>query len=495
MYKAHATWVAELPAYQKTYNQLLPPHGQNAGDLFTYCDDATKLVPASYASLGLHTITMYGWSRGGLDTHYPDYDWLAGDSGADCEQPADLADALTTFRARDPSSHVIFYVNAHSTSTDSTWFLEHGAEVLPKTAQGGLYPCACYDDDACRGEPLSVDLHCPAPQDATSERWLRTVCPYPGAWAEKLSAVAAAVRGLAPGVSAGVYWDQLAEVPPEHCFDRTHGHSTPRSAGVDGNTQLMTLVRSDFDRALGKDNYLFAAEGVSDYYGKFIDIQSPPPARFLGRDYANYTNDGCDPQPEADRGLGVPCGSRPAPEIARYTLPGRILGLQRDIPPAERAADPGLDAGPRGDGLPDSFAWAFVLAEPLRSDEYPDSPNASAFPRYTAVYDANKDLYAYGRFFDVDGLELSLSATQVLASAIASAAGNRASVQLWNRTDGPLLVTVTVHFAPLGLPAHGATTAVDLFGGTPLPFNATADGARFTVTVSAHDVAAIALSP
>ncbi len=496
MYKTHASWVAELPAYEKTYNQQLN------GKLFDYCQDTTLLVPPSYAGRGLHTIAMYGWSRGGLDTYYPDYDWLAGDSGSgvECQQESDLSQALNVFRARDPSAHVIFYLNAHSASTDSSWYARSGAEVLPKTVDGSLYPCACYDDpDACAHANASVGVSCTADGAARGPmRWLRTVCPFPPAWGVQLANVAQRLIAAAPGVSAGVYWDQLAEVPPEHCYDRNHGHATPRSAGVEGNGQLMVQMRALFDAALGSDQYLFAAEGVSDFYGRFVDIQSPAPTRPLGYDYASHCL-ACDSTPDFDRGQGFPCGSRPAPEIARYTLPGRILGLQRDIPPAEMAADPGIDAGPRGDGLADSFAWAFVLAEPLRSDEYPDTPNARAFPRYTAAYDANKDLYAYGRFLDTDGLQVSLPSGhppgQVLASVVANAAGNRAAVQLWNRTAAGLPVTVAVHFSPLGLPAHGATAAVDLFADVPVPFAATIDGARFTLTVPAHDVAAIALSP
>jgi hypothetical protein len=470
MYKsAHASFLETMAGWHKSYNW--PLNAQS--EAYSYCDVTTTLMPAGFSSqYGLSTLAMYGWSYLGLDHAYPDYDWLDGPDAVPfiCVSPSDLADAVHSLHARSPSNHVLFYLNARSADVRGDWYPPNRAAVSAKQAGGEPYPPMGYD---------------PIVKGGPDTNYLDLVCPSAQAWIEQLASRAAALRALdTPTGADGIYWDQIAEEKAEHCYDPTHGHDNPRSAGVQGLTRFFERMQADFTAQVGASGFVFAGEGVNDYYAKYMDVASPAPVRPLG-----YTTSTCD-----NAGGDLPCGATHAPQLARYVLPLRILGLE-------------TQASSGDDTTSDAYAWAFALAEPLRSKEIDANgvtdTNTFALPRYPDIDAAQPTLYFTGRFLDEKGITIEsppnfvdptelVVAPNGLATVILGSMGDRLGIQLWNATANDEVLGVSVDLAKLGIPNATVSSVADVEGVIPPPpFTTTGAVVRFSAPVAAKNVRAV----
>jgi hypothetical protein len=224
---------------------------------------------------------------------------------------------------------------------------------------------------------------------------------------------------------------------------------------------------------------VFAAEGANDFYSQFIDVAGGMPGRLFG-----YAPASC-----GGGSLGWPCGGAVhAPELGRYTLFAKALGLPNY----------GSKLGDR-----DEFARAFLMGDPLKTleigapgtsltDPYA-STNPFAFPRYPQLYASEPSIYFTGVYVDARGLTLDSTHDEVIGTSIVGADGDRIGIQLWNRTDAPRAVHVTLDLGALGLGARRPSGLVDLEGGAALEV-VSGVAVSFSVLVAAHDVKAVKLS-
>jgi hypothetical protein len=442
---------------------------------FDYCSFPSRLMPPDYTKrTGISVLTMYGWHFDGFDTFYPDYDFLSKNApDPTCLGGNDLRDAMRTLAARPAPNRVMFYMNGHIGDPLSDWFKD------PEHA-------AAQALDA-NGQPY-VEGYTTQPG-----RVYHVMCPSAKVWADRLRAKATELRTLAPaGAGAvGIYWDQIEEVGAEPCYVREHGHATPHSAFPEGYRALLEKLNQDFSLGGADTEYMFAAEGANDYYSQFIDIAGGMPSRPPG-----YAPRKCDlPIPF---GVNWPCGARHAPELARYTMFARFLGMANFSGKFDANDNALFNANV---GERDGFARAFLLGNAFRTmetgyfssatDPYV-SINTYAFPRYTDIYASEPEIYFYGTFVDAKGLTIDADPSQVLGTLIVGSNHDRIGVQFWNETDADRTVAVAIHLDALGLGDRAASALVDLDGAPPPAFDTGgAHVVTFSVVLPAHDVKAL----
>lgn len=352
-------------------------------------------------------VLFLGWHEYGFDARYPDYKFdeqLGGEEGF-----RQAAEAIHT-----NGGQIMMYMNNHVADSLSEWYQQPSADGNPvgedcaiRTAEGGM-----YHEQYWTG--LDYVAMCPAAQP-----WI--------------DANAAAVRRLRENGTDAIWLDQMMEMPSALCYNRNHGHDTPATAFPQGYAKMMQTFNAVMEEG-GNANYLYGCEGVCDAYIQWIDISALMWMRLLG--FA----------PES------------APEITRYTLPAKILGL------------PGHGAFGKGE-----YARAFLMGEPILTR---DTINA-VVKEYAALYRKYPDIYLTGRYEGQRGLAELPGTLQ--AGVMLGSGGNRAAVQLFN--PGTDAVTETIRFA-----AEGDIVSVqDGFTGEDVQ----AGAGGFTVTVKPNETAAV----
>lgn len=319
---------------------------------------------------GVPMTLFLGWHKDGFDSRYPDYAFdpaLGGEEG---------------FRAAAADIHadggqVMMYMNNHLADTKSEWYQQPngagglvGLDCAVKTPQGGVY----HEE---YGTGLDYVAMCPSAQP-----WI--------------DANVDAVRRLRQNGTDAIWLDQMMEMPSALCYDPAHGHDTPATAYEQGYANMMRAFNREME-AMGGD-YLYGCEGVCDAYIQWIDISGLMWARLLGH------------APES------------APQITRYTLPCKILGLP--------------DHSGVGTG---EYAGAFMMGEPFLARD-------SAHPRvkeYVALYQRYPGVYLRGRYMSRIGLA-GLPDT-LMAGVLLGEDGQSGAIQLFNPGAEPVTASLTYH--------------------------------------------------
>ena len=422
-----------IDGWHKGYDVIYDKDAGVGSVIYDYCSVPTTLMPPSYATeTGISSFLMYGWSKGGLDHLYPDYDWLSPDGSIPCQSRDDLANAVRTLHARAPANRVDFYLNARVADVASRWF----------SAQGNASAVAGQNGDPSYG----VETY-----PGTSQATFHRMCPFADAWIAQLAERATDLRNLG---ADGIYWDQVAEAPGSFCYNRNHGHRTPASAFGEGYAKLLTTMRNVFESG-GPADYLFATEGINDYYAQFLDVGAEMPLRPFG--YVRTADAEARCPGSDDDGVSWPCGNVVhAPELARYVIPLKQIG----IPTL------GIETSP------DAYAWAFLMADPFKDFEYPKQADPKMLGRFTRIYDAEPEIYHTGRYLDSKGLAIDAPASDVRATLILGANRDRIGIQLWNRTNAATSTMAHVDLAALGISAQAPLAGKDLDGGPDVPIAA-----------------------
>ena len=414
------------------------------GQLFTYCEIPKLLLSPEYvAKTGVRMLELRRWHQGGLDAFYPDYDFLSAD--APCQRESDLRDAMAALHRAD--QQIVFYLNGRIADPQSRWYQQG--------AQG----------DASAVKALDGSMR----DESYSGRGFRVMCPSAGAWVEQLASKVDALRG-----ANGIWWDQVEETGASLCFDRTHGHASPATAFAEGYAGLFRAARARMIDHGG--DTLFAAEGVSDVHARFIDVHGMMWSRKLG--YRCAAGCGGTAAPSACVGEW-PCGDpEQAPELTRYTLSSKFLGIQN--------ADASV-------GASDEYARAFLLGEPLMAPDYPRAANTHAFPRYVKLYESAPDIFFRGRYLHERGL--TMVGAGVRGAVLLGDTRAALAVQVFGAEDAPFTAMLSLH--AMGLDDRRVAAVTDGESGAPIAWRDTGDGAAFEDRVSRRDVRSyrVALSP
>lgn len=323
--------------------------------------------------MGIDDMISIGWNDNGFDTMYPDYTFMP-EMGTE----ADFRSGVQ--KLHENGDHILPYLNAWAILAESNWYKTGAGDrcaVKTRVFDGTNYGMGSY---YTWGKFIGV-------------------CPYAD---EYVAQFTAAAERLAKNGADGLWIDQLMEMPAEFCFDKSHGHENPATAYGQGIEKLMTSVREVFEKYT--DDFFFVCEGLNDAYIKYIEI----PGNMWGR--ALTFSENC------------------APEITRYTIPSKILGLwnKDDIMQSRN-----------------EHAIACYLGDPLLMQGGSKNPYSRA---YIELYDRCPDIFSQGRFFADKGVA---GLPQNVKAGI-RAGENRLVLTVYNLREEDAEFTLTLDLAALG---------------------------------------------
>lgn len=364
---------------------------------------------------GVTTTTLIGWHKGGFDAMYPDYEFQTGNGFGE----EAFATAMRTGHAN--GNTFLAYINAHIADKNSVWSnTVHNTTSGVTNMEQSAIKTKGFAADIAKDDYINYMLR----ESYGTGTYYYAMCP---ASAEFRTAIVDAVKRLRNNGIDGIWFDQLMEMPANLCYDESHGHKTPATAYGEGYKQMFAEIESAMASVSG--NFMFAAEGVCDAYTEYVDVCGYMWSRKLG---ARDTD-----------------GKNMSPEITRFTIPAKFLGI-------EGAGTTSGDA--------DEFARAFVMSDPFLADPYKPSVGT-----LTSVY-AQDSTYLTGRYVDMMGA--SCSAENIIFGLTVSADGKKVVLSAYNYdsevADG---AKVKIDFARLGLGNAKIVSAVEMFTGDKISYN------------------------
>ena len=413
---------------------------QNGQVLWRY--DEIPLLCDVAARRGLDCLGLFGWTQGGHDHLYPDY------------EPSEEMGGVSALRAgiaeaRRRGFRVTLYANGQLQEVGATAFWDRYGKDISLVGRDGKRVIQHYQKFT---DVPKYDM--------------ALACLWAPPWRERMTALARQAAGF--GADA-LLFDQWGTFAPFACYGRGHGHPVPAySHGVE---------RPGFVRAIAKDvqashpDFALFTEGLNDSLLESV-------AFFHAYEYGAFLGD--------VRDVAARCDNPKAevfPELWRFTFPELVTTLRAPMPAVTRAmANCAATFGFRHDlelrYAPDR-AFALDGRLPTRADygtvkTPPDlAALAEASPERAcadlkAVCDFQRAHAKYllrGRFADDEGFVCANPA--LVAKGFVAADGARA-VCVWNVSRRPQPVRVdglgepSAAFAPAGTPTTGDLPANSL---------------------------------
>jgi len=391
---------------------------------------------------GLNSIGLFGWTVGGHDHLYPDYDADPKMGGAEALK-ADIAEA----HRRD--IRVCIYANGQLQQVGATKFWsEHGEKIAIRRRDGSPYIQTYHK---------YKDI--PVYQFALG-------CLYAAPWHDRMLALARQARGF--GADAIIY-DQLGVMMPHVCWGEGHGHPVPWHSHCEERPGFVRRIADEM-HATDRDFAVFTEglhDGLMDTIGMF---HAYTPSAFMSDVYAL----------KASRATSR-AKAEPFPELFRYTFPELVTTTRNPTPMTLRsfvnyAAVFGLrheieirympDRVYVLDGkMPELQDYGEVKNLPSLAAMHAEPPAvASAYMK--AVCDFQREHAKYlmhGKFVDDEGFTPPTNG--IVAKRFVAADGTSA-VCVWNASDKPTDVVINglgkaakCVFAPNGENAIGPLAA------------------------------------
>ncbi|MDD3957390.1 MAG: DUF6259 domain-containing protein [Candidatus Izemoplasmatales bacterium] len=256
--------------------------------------------------IGIDSILLIGWHKGGFDSKYPDYEYYEGEYFGEDNFIKMVNDI------HENGDYVLAYLNGHLAVENARWSSEltlHGiTNMFASSIKKPGFRISMTEDQYLpymyrERYGTGLDYYAMCRKDAAFQDIL----------------LEAVERLVSAGID-GLWFDQVMEMPAYLCFDPSHGHATPATASAEGYREIFTKIDDVFAK-YGKTDYLLFAEGTTDAWIEYIDICGLMWGRLLYQ--ANMS-----------------------PNLTKYTIPAKFLGLS-------------------GYGTDISHAYAFLFGSPL----------------------------------------------------------------------------------------------------------------------------------
>jgi hypothetical protein len=391
---------------------------------------------------GLNCIGLFGWTVGGHDHLYPDYD-------PDPKMGGVPALKVGIAEARRRGIRVCIYANGQLQQIGATKFWsEHGKNIALAMRDGSLHVKTYHK---YRDIPVYK---------------FALGCLHGAPWAERMSALARQAESL--GADAILY-DQLGVMPPFECWGRGHGHPTPWSSHAEERPAFIRAVAKGV-RSRNPDFSVFT-EGLHDSILDSIGFFHSWTPGTLKQ----------DAQHVRARSNETMARSDPFPEMFRYTFPEAAMTTRFATPMAPRLlANYATVFGIRHEieirYMPDR-EYVLEGKVPSRADygtvnglpdigemHRTDQRTANAYLK--SVCDMMRTHAKHllrGRFVDEDGFTVRGGRTSgpgatVIAKRFVADDGTSA-VCAWNISDKPVDVTVDGLGSPTGTSAPSGEKA------------------------------------
>ena len=395
-------------------------------DIPLLCDVAQKN--------GLDCIGLFGWTKGGHDHLYPDYD------------PSEEMGGVPALKAGIAEAHrrgikVYIYANGQLQQVGATEFWKQHGEKLALVKKNGERVIQTYHK--------YKDI--PVYQFALG-------CLYGKAWHERMYSLAEQANSFG---ADGILYDQLGIFAPFACYGTGHGHQTPYFSYAEERPAFMRTIADEIQKK--NANFAILTEGLHDTILDSTGI-------FHGCEYGVLR-----PQIEAVRRRASDPKTESFPELWRYTFPELVTTVRLPTPMNTRpqvnfVATFGMRSEIEARYMPDR---TYVLEGkiPVKADygtvqnipnlqDMASIPAAEASAYMKSVLDFQRAQAKYllkGRFVDNEGF--TCSNASVIAKRFAAADGTSAVIA-WNTSEKPVDVQIEGLGAPTKIAAPG-TASVD----------------------------------
>jgi hypothetical protein len=243
--RAKPAWVLDAPAMHDIV--LLHQYGR-----VNYRYDQIPAIAAGAAAAGIDVLKLTGWSHGGHDNRFPDFepsDRLGGEAAL-------VANLRAAQRA---GTRIVLYLHFVQMSPNSDFYRRHGEFCALKSPAGN--PFIDVFTWPSRGSLLQMN----------ERMQLINACTATAPWQEQV------LRGTRRALGWGadcVFLDQTAGAPSSYlCFDARHDHPSPALACGPGKTALSARALEAV-RARGPDAAL-GAEYICDAILPYYDFTIP----------------------------------------------------------------------------------------------------------------------------------------------------------------------------------------------------------------------------
>ncbi|MBQ5984582.1 MAG: hypothetical protein IJL56_06380 [Bacteroidales bacterium] len=394
---------------------------QNGVPIWTYPEVGTTLSDEAERR-GLDILSLFGWTVGGHDRFYPDYD-AAEDMGGE----EALKEAIR--KAHGKAKKVVLYTNGQLIDTVGTQYWPDTGRFVSTVRRDGEFVIMRYGKFFSDGP----------------KRFFGKGCYRSEAWCNRLMDLAMEAHELG---ADGLLYDQVTVAPSYYCYGEGHGHSIPAVVYERDRMAIFEHIHEAMEAI--HPGFMIAAEGLQDCAMEGIQF------------YWGYspTSEQC-PDPVYVR-AAFDGGSfwTPFPDMYRYTFPEAILCVRSATPASTRGSVNFSTAF----GYKHEIECRYVpdknylidgrIPVPAEYDDIRLKPDIStmvnqdpaAVVRYSkAVMDLRRrheDLLYAGSFVSDDGFSLQTEGPYVLARAFVN--GKRMGVVVWNVSDdAPASFTVT----------------------------------------------------
>ena len=444
MYRAWYDTVRQVgtcaPAWTKSFSGwLLCIMRQQNEALFWPYTDIPRLCDVAEAN-GLDCIGLFGWTKGGHDHLYPDYD------------PDPKMGGIEALKAGIAEAHrrgirVYMYANGQLQQVGATKFWEeHGKDIALVHADGTMVIQNYHKYSDIPKYDFALG------------------CLFAKPWHDRMLKLARQAEGFG---ADGILYDQLGIFAPFACWGKGHGHATPAYSYC---PERPGFIRSIADELRARNpGFAILTEGLHDTILDSI-------AAFHGCETGTYAGVLKDVRA---RGTGVKTGA--FPELWRYAFPELVTSTRVPAPMSNRTManytaafgmrhDIELRYAPDRDWVlegkvPTRETYGTVLNKP-----YPFEWLERNAPKDAAAYLKAVNLFQRkyakhlltGRFVDDEGF--TVTGENLIAKRYVADDGTSA-VLVWNIGDKPTAVKVD------GLGAATATAepeAGEVKGDAPL---------------------------
>lgn len=258
-------------------------------------------IPASMADVaearGLDVVGLFGWTVGGHDRFYPEYDVCPRMGGEET-----LRKSLKELHER--GMRAIIYTNGQLLDQNGAQFWEDTGKFITVTRADGTLAYETwhkYSDAPSRTHGLA--------------------CHSSDVWRQRMLFHAKLANDLG---ADGILYDQLGNRTPMHCYNPDHGHAVPAIVFEQDRQSNLDYVRTEMAKI--NPDFIVMTEGTQDAELSAIDL-------YHGCTYGVYVPGDAETDALVDKdALPFHC----CPEILKYTLPQMECTVRHPCPVANR---------------------------------------------------------------------------------------------------------------------------------------------------------------
>ena len=399
--------------------QLLCILKQQNGQICWPYGDFGRLADVAQAH-GLDWVGLFGWTAGGHDHLYPDYDpdpEMGGREG--------LVRGIKTLHARGVRCYL--YANGQLMEREATAFWRDVGHKIAIVADDGSQYAEHWNK--FRNQPKHT---------------FSLACPLTEAWYRHLRSLARQAESFG---ADGILFDQLGNADPKPCYAKGHGHAPGAMVFAADKETLMRRLKADMAKV--NPDFMFMTEGIGDifrdtysfYHGMSTGAHTYWSTENVVNRFAGRANSGADIYPELFQYTFpdvVSTCRMPSPFLTRTCVNYcAVYALRFDIEVRFRPDRRYVESGE----FPGDAAYSEILGPPeLKMMKGIDQRTAQGYMRCVSDFRRKwQDYLLLGTFMDTVDVEDAVATQGSVVAKRFEARDGSSAVLVWNPFDRPVV--------------------------------------------------------